>query len=71
MRIVITADLHYRPAEHHRYVGICGMMGWYDYLTSPAHLAVPTDVCPLLKELVNHDADYIDSVYWTKSQTGR
>jgi predicted phosphohydrolase len=41
-------------------VGICGTMGWYDYSTSAAHLAVPTDVYPLLKELVNHDADYID-----------
>lgn len=41
-------------------VGICGTMGWYDYSTSAAHLAVPTGAYPLLKELVNHDADYID-----------
>lgn len=41
-------------------VGVCGTMGWYDYSTCAAHLAVPTDAYPLLKELVNHDADYID-----------
>ena len=41
-------------------VGICGTMGWYDYSTSAAHLAVPADAYRLLKELVNHDADYID-----------
>lgn len=41
-------------------VGICGTMGWYDYSTSAAHLGLPADVYPLLKELVNHDADYVD-----------
>jgi len=41
-------------------LGVCGTMGWYDYSTSEPELALPDDAYPLLKPLVNHDADYID-----------
>ncbi|GIV67633.1 metallophosphoesterase family protein [Caldilinea sp.] len=41
-------------------LGVCGTMGWYDYSTSEPTLALPDAAYPLLKTLVNHDADYID-----------
>lgn len=41
-------------------VGICGTLGWYDYSTRAAHLALPAAAYPQLKELVNHDADFVD-----------
>ena len=41
-------------------LGICGTLGWYDYSTSAEHLAMPAAVYPQLKQLVNHDADFVD-----------
>ncbi len=41
-------------------LGICGTLGWYDYSTSAGHLAVPAAAYPQLKQLVNHDADFVD-----------
>ena len=41
-------------------IGICGTLGWYDSSTSAGHLSGPAEAYPQLKDLVNHDADYVD-----------
>lgn len=41
-------------------VGICGTLAWYDYSTRASHLDFAAEAYPHLKQLVNHDADYID-----------
>lgn len=41
-------------------VGICGTLAWYDYSTRARHLGLAAEAYPQLKQLVNHDADYID-----------
>lgn len=41
-------------------LGICGTMGWYDYSSAAAHMALDHHDYRRLKPLVNHDADYID-----------
>ncbi len=35
-------------------------MGWYDYSARPPHLAYDDAALRAMKQLVNHDADYID-----------
>ncbi len=41
-------------------VAVVGTMGWYDYSSRAPHLAYDDATLRAMKQLVNHDADYID-----------
>ena len=41
-------------------VAIVGTMGWYDYSARAPHLAYDDAALRAMKQLINHDADYID-----------
>jgi predicted phosphohydrolase len=41
-------------------VAVCGTLGWYDYSARSPHLPFAVEDYPHLKQLVNHDADFID-----------
>ncbi len=43
-----------------RHVAIVGTMGWYDYSSRAPHLPYDDAALRAMKQLVNHDADYID-----------
>lgn len=43
-----------------RHVAIVGTMGWYDYSARAPHLDLDDAALRAMKQLVNHDADYID-----------
>jgi hypothetical protein len=43
-----------------RQLAIVGTMGWYDYSARAPHLAYDDATLRAMKQLINHDADYID-----------
>ena len=48
------------PGTGPSHVAVVGTMGWYDYSARAPHLDLDDAALRAMKQLVNHDADYVD-----------